>query len=101
MTYEDVFLDIERELARQKKLQLEGQFMYLCDSPTLPNARALSILTEETGEVARAVNDYYTVLDYSGDDKDLKDAEAKIYEELIQVAAVAVSFAKRFEYERA
>lgn len=76
----DLTLDrVDDERERQENLKQEGAFADTCASPTMLPAMKLVVLTEEVGEVARAL--------LEGDD-------AKLWEELIQVAAVAVAWAE-------
>lgn len=71
MTRENIFAKIDIERARQNRLH-----------PTFSWAFRMSVLTEEVGEVARAINEH--------DAKNLR-------EELIQVAAVAVRWIEHLE----
>lgn len=61
-----------RECARQTELRRAGRFPFEIGEPGCSVYRSVSILTEELGEVSRAVND--------------KD-RANLKEELVQVAA--------------
>lgn len=73
---------IKRERARQEELRAGGRFAYTCASPTVLNIYKLPILTEEVGEVAKAICE--------------KDAD-QLQTELIQVAAVAVAWLEALE----
>ena len=53
-----------------------------CSNPTLPDILKATVLTEETGEVARAV---------------LEQDDAQLQTELVQVAAVAVAWLESFD----
>jgi len=74
------------EMQRQQKLKEEGRFKYTCRDPEMSHPERLAVLMEEVGEVARAIleggkfaNDTHNV---------------NLRKELIQVAAVALSWAE-------
>ncbi|MGL5918484.1 MAG: MazG nucleotide pyrophosphohydrolase domain-containing protein [Cetobacterium sp.] len=72
-----VTVEILKERLRQEKLKLEGKFPYTCRDRALSHSACLTILVEEVGEVARAIQE--------GDRISLR-------EELIQVAAVCAAW---------
>lgn len=78
-----VAADIDRELQRQIALKESGRFTFTCQE--MPDLDNLSILVEELGEVAQAVE--------GGD-------VASLREELVQLAAVASGWVKRIDTER-
>lgn len=75
---------VAAERERQEVLKRSGRFKHTCADTGLTDAQKLCILTEELGEVARAVQE---AADTAGD-KHGKD----LMEELVQVAAVAVAW---------
>jgi hypothetical protein len=76
----DAFADIDAERERQAALWSREHAWGVgdCSSADVPTLVKLAVLTEEVGEVSRAI------LDQSGD--------GKLREELCQVAAVAVAW---------
>lgn len=72
-----IYTAISRERARQEELKAAGKFGDTPASHTMIDDRKLTILTEEVGEVARAI---------------LDGKHSEVRTELIQVAAVAVSW---------
>lgn len=70
---------ISQERKRQDELKQAGKFTHTC-ADDIDNGRKLAILTEELGEVARAMCD--------------KEPKERLREELIQVAAVATAWAE-------
>lgn len=85
--YHKAIGQVELELIRQEKLRDEGKFTHTAYdfANDYCEALALSVLGEEFGEACRAVNDWKQ----SPDDI----TPRQLREELIQVAAVAISFA--------
>jgi NTP pyrophosphatase (non-canonical NTP hydrolase) len=76
----DVLVDVAIERRRQKELIVAGKIPFGCEHPATDNGYKLAVLTEEVGEVARAI---------------IEDESAvNLREELIQVAAVAVAWAE-------
>ncbi len=73
---------IRREILRQLDLQQAGKFKFIAYDRSCDDMTRLAMLTEEVGEVARAMQ----VCGW----KNLK-------EELIQVAAIATSWAARLD----
>lgn len=72
------------ELRRQNDLQEQGKFTYVAYDKECPLIVRLAMLTEEVGEVARAIQEL--------DEQNLK-------EELVQIAAIAISWVARLEEE--
>lgn len=89
------------ERVRQERLREEGKFKWSCAATFIDheyarasanaNAKKLSVLNEEVGEVAREINDGVAG-DVNGGFSDARIA--RIREELIQVAACAVAWAE-------
>jgi NTP pyrophosphatase (non-canonical NTP hydrolase) len=75
---------VNKEIRRQLNLQKEGKFTYIAYDKECPLIVRLAMLTEEVGEVARAIQE----LD-----------ESNLKEELVQIAAIAVSWVARLEAE--
>lgn len=65
------------ELKRQLALKESGKFKYTCEDNELTDGERLTILVEEVGEIARAMQN--------------KDSN-NLREEITQVAAVAISW---------
>jgi len=65
------------ERQRQRQLLYAGMIPWACEDPDTDNGYKLVVLTEELGEVARAILD-----------------GGNLKEELVQVAAVAVAWAE-------
>lgn len=76
-SFQDATVAILRERHRQETLRLAGKFDQTCASPAMESAAKLSVLLEEVGEVAHAINE--------------NDSLA-LRTELVQVAAVAVAW---------
>ncbi len=72
---------VYRERIRQEDLKAKGKFKHTCADKEMSDGDCMLVLMEEVGEVARAVLD--------------KEGKGALREELIQVAAVAVSWAER------
>lgn len=70
--------DVQTERRRQESLKAQGKFSHTCADGEIGNHQKLAILTEEVGEVARALND--------------NEAWKDLYKELCQVAAVCVAW---------
>ncbi|MGL5935062.1 MAG: MazG nucleotide pyrophosphohydrolase domain-containing protein [Cetobacterium sp.] len=73
----NVTVEILKERLRQERLKLEGKFPYTCRDRALSNNACLTVLVEEVGEVARAIQE--------GD-------RINLQEEIIQVAAVCAAW---------
>ena len=69
---------VASERERQEELVREGQLRWTAAHADCPDAKRLSALVEEVGEVARALHD--------------EEGADRLREELIQVAAVAVAW---------
>lgn len=68
---------------------LEGKFPWTCKAARVSHEKKLAVLTEEVGEVARAIQDLWA---------DRTEAKrAHLREELVQVAAVAVAWLESME----
>ena len=86
MTHEEIFRLISAERWRQDELKAMGKFKKTC-ADDMGNGARLAVLTEEVGEVARAVLE-----------KGLEGEEAHdktgtdIQKELVQVAAVCLAW---------
>jgi NTP pyrophosphatase (non-canonical NTP hydrolase) len=95
----NIFALVIEERKRQDRLMALGKFAFTCaDKDGLTNAEKLTVLIEETGEVARAILN----LSQLASDALLKNrvvCEYKLQEELIQVAAVAVAWLESLELE--
>jgi hypothetical protein len=76
MTRNEILEAISQERGRQENLRRDGRLKFTAADPSCPQLLRLAALTEEIGEVARAVHD---------------DTDNLIVE-LIQVAAVAVAW---------
>ena len=79
-------MDIEDERHRQTQLKQAGKFLHACDDPHVDEGYKWGVLMEEIGEVAKARNE--------------REGDARVREELIQVAAVACAWAESLDHER-
>lgn len=77
-----IYAAIDVERARQERLKAEGRFDFTCADPALGHLAACAVLTEEVGEVARAVMGREGLVRDGGD----------LRKELVQVAAVAIAW---------
>ena len=84
-TLDDVLL----ERIRQEKLKAEGRFAYTCADQEMHPCEKLAVLSEEVGEVARALLELMRL----ANDTHGMDLRA----ELIQVAAVAVAWVESID----
>jgi NTP pyrophosphatase (non-canonical NTP hydrolase) len=82
MLMSEIMREIWDERARQDALQASGKFDYTCATKGVDLNRKMTILLEEVGEVAHAINE--------------KDNDSLV-EELIQVAAVTVAWLESLE----
>lgn len=80
----NVFHGVFLEMKRQQRLKEEGRFKYTCRDPEMSHPERITVLMEEVGEAARAVLE----LGDLANDKH----NANLRKELIQVAAVALSW---------
>lgn len=87
----DVLEEVYRERNRQQELKAKGKFKWTCDSPSQSDARKLTVLAEEFGEVSREVCDSM-IADDKGEPGGMH--LVRLRKELIQVAAVAVAWAE-------
>lgn len=85
--------DIIAERGRQESLKHSGKFVYTCADAYMSNYERFTVLAEEFGEVGHELNEAI------GDGRviDLK----KLREELVQVAAVCVSWCEAIDGGRA
>lgn len=89
--FERVIDDMRAERVRQDQLKAEGRFPYTCADPELSNFHCLTVLTEEVGEVARAVLEA---------EKLANDSHGKeLRKELIQVATVCLAWVEGLDQE--
>jgi len=81
-----IFDDIQRELDRQQELKSAGKFEHTAEDFMRVGhcGDMLAVLTEEVGEVARAIND--------------NEPCERLRKELVQVAAVAISALRGLDY---
>jgi hypothetical protein len=91
----EVLTDINRERERQDSLKAAGKFPATCADDTITDAVKCAVLTEENGEVARVLCE-----------RECKPgceagSDAKLYEELVQVAAVATAWAESIKLRMA
>jgi len=80
------------ERARQEQLRRDGKFHATCATlgpEAMTTFECFTVLGEEVGEVARAV------LEYSSPKADTHVTKQRLYQELIQVAAVSLAWASR------
>jgi NTP pyrophosphatase (non-canonical NTP hydrolase) len=89
---EGVLQDVLAE--RQRQIASWGMTKGDCAQPSTPDTRRLGILMEEVGEVAELVNN-----DEVLGDRPRGVVVKEMYEELIQVAAVAVSWCEGLSRE--
>ena len=73
---------VSAERRRQRKLIAAGKIPFACESPETDEGYKLAVLTEEVGEVAKALLE-----------------GTNVHEELVQVAAVAVAWAEAYTEE--
>lgn len=89
---EDVVLDDVRAERRSQEFHREqGKFKYTCADLGIDDLERLAVLTEEVGEVARAVLEHMELVN------DLGDTDLR--KELVQVAAVAVAWIEALDKE--
>lgn len=95
-----IMADVVSERFRQERLCAEGKFTWTCADPSPAPAEKLAVLAEEFGEVAKEVTD--TIIELAKYAKEnlthpphrKAQRAAALYEELIQVAAVATAWAE-------
>jgi hypothetical protein len=83
---EDSLAAVREEVNNQDTLARKGRFHGTHVMPSGPNAARLAVLSEEVGEVAHEVTEELMQPDESL-------FAARMYKELVQVAAVAVAWA--------
>jgi NTP pyrophosphatase (non-canonical NTP hydrolase) len=79
---------------RQRQTESWGMTKGDCAQPSTPDTRRLGILMEEVGEVAELVNDDGII-----GDRPRGVVVKEMYEELVQVAAVAVAWCEGLSRE--
>ena len=84
----EVLTDISKERNRQESLKAAGKFPATCADETLGDSIKLCVLTEEVGEVARVLCERTCNPGFHD------GSDAKLLEELVQVAAVATAWAE-------
>lgn len=89
----EVLQAIYRERDRQDQLKLQGKFDFTCADKEMAHAERLSVITEEVGEVARAINERIGRGPFT--DPELMH----LGKELVQVAAVAVAWCEAITNE--
>jgi NTP pyrophosphatase (non-canonical NTP hydrolase) len=102
-TREKILEEIDLERHRQDDLKASGKFLWTCADLGVSEDRKLSVLTEETGEVAKEIVDY----GISRDKYHLENLPFPLYRdihflsrirtELIQVAAVCVAWCESID----
>lgn len=91
--FDSLLNEVHDELSRQLILKREGKFPFTChDEPGHTDPEKLSILAEEFGEVSREVNESITRNIQGTTTQETKEGMLRTRAELIQVAAVAVSW---------
>ncbi len=81
---------VSLERRRQEALLNQGKLPFTCADPEINHADKLAVLTEELGEVGKALYE----LRWLAPPDDLEPYRAALRTELIQVAAVAVAWAE-------
>lgn len=99
---QDILNLVWLERLRQKQLFRVGKLGFECASPIVSSDRKLRALTEEIGEVARAIDAIEAIGNvplekrHASVTRFLK-AQAHLREELIQVASVAIAWLESLE----
>lgn len=88
----EVLHAVYEERLRQEQLKAEGRFSHTCADAEMPDSEALAVLTEEVGEVARAILE-----SGRGRARSYDVLGRELQKELIQVAAVAVAWAEKLQ----
>ena len=88
-----VMIAVENEIRRQDHLARAGRFGGTHIMPSGPDHARLAVLVEEVGEVSREVNEMLMRHTECPHPDDHIEDNADLYEELIQVAAVATAWA--------
>ena len=90
----EVLTDISRERERQESLKAAGKFPATC-ADNIPETTKCCVLTEENGEVARVL------CERACNPESEEASDAKLYEELVQVAAVATAWCESLKVKLA
>ena len=109
----EVLAAVRRERMRQETLKLEGKFPWTANElssavESITDCERLAVLAEEFGEVAKIVTEVECILDHTENratdvpgpnarNDERKQFEAKLREELVQVAAVAVAWCEAID----
>jgi hypothetical protein len=103
ITTVNILEEVRQERLRQEQLKRDGKFLWTCADLGVSEDRKLSVLTEETGEVAKEIVDY----GISRDKYHLENLPfplhrdihflSRIRTELIQVAAVCVAWCESID----
>lgn len=89
--------EILKERERQDTLKAEGRFKFTCADLEMTFDECMMVLMEEVGELCRATLEYKMLtFERLGDHVRGNVGQAKLREECIQVAAVALSMTERF-----
>jgi len=102
-----ILVEIRNERARQEFLKAQGKFIWTCadSSEVASHDKKNSVLTEETGEVAREVVDFGISVDKYNEAKMTFPLHRRLYflnrirTELIQVAACCVAWCESIDKE--
>jgi hypothetical protein len=86
-------LIVHIERLRQERLKMEGRFKYTLADGDMLNAHKLMTITEEVAEVGK------NLLARAGLVQDGDASLGAIYSEVTQIAALAVAWMERLEYE--
>jgi hypothetical protein len=89
----EVLTDISKERNRQESLKAAGKFPATCADHGLSESIKLCVLTEEVGEVARVLCER-VLCERVCKPESPEASDAKLLEELVQVAAVATAWAE-------
>ena len=90
-----VMTQIWLERRNQRQLFQTGKIKFDCASPIVSKDRKLRALTEEIGEVARAID----LLENAEATSKILSAKEHLRDELTQVAAVAIAWLEALEEE--
>lgn len=80
---------IHAERMRQERLKAAGKFVFSCADAGISDLGRLAVLTEEVGEVAHELNEQ---IGKPARRQAHFDSQARLRDELIQVAAVCVAW---------
>ncbi len=91
---------IMQERCRQEELKKEGRFQFTCADKEMNLESCAIVLGEEFGELCRAILEFRNLTFDRLSDQVLGHVGlAKIESEVIQIAAVAMAIAERFQDE--